>query len=174
MPAFNLNNLSETTPLIKALKQGLAKAIGQAITYTVVQRVKRTAGESTKDVDFTLENGQKITVVIRQSGDVVRVKLNNKDFPMAGDLDPAYKPTFNEALREIATKVKTGQTAFEKRRARERVLIPRMASQRTQSILQQIKDKQERESLYDLQLQQANERKASLQAQLKQLKGDAV
>lgn len=174
MPAFNLNTLSETTPLIKAIKLGLAKATGQAISYTVIQKVKRLSGESTKDVDFTFENGQKVTVVIRQSGDVVRVRVNDKEFPMSGDLDPDYKPTFNDAIKEIAQKVKTGQSAFEKRRAREKVIIPRTPAQRTQSILQQIKDKQAEELQLDEQQRDADARKADLQIKLEQAQGAAA
>lgn len=171
MPAFNLNSLSETTPLIKTLKTGLQKAIGEAITSTVFQKVKRVAGESTRDVDLKLENGQKITVIIRQSGDVVRVKVNDKDFPMSGDLDPDYKPTFNESLKEIAQKIKTGQSAFETRRKREKVNIPRKPSQ---SILQQITDKQTEENTLDQQQREADDRKAHLEQQLAQLKGEAA
>lgn len=171
---FSLANLSETTPLIATLKKALAKATGQAVAYSTIQKVKRVSGESTKDVDFGLENGQKVTFVIRQSGDVVRVKVNDKDLPMAGDLDTSYKPSFNAAMDEIGTKIRSGQTAFEKNMAKEKVIIPRTASQRAASVTQQIKQKVDEEAGIDAEILKATNLNTQLKAQLATLNQRAV
>lgn len=174
MADFSLANLSETTPLITTLKKALAKATGQAVAYTTIQKVKRVSGESTKDVDFGLENGQKVTFVIRQSGDVVRVKANDRDFPMAGDLDTSYKPSFNSAMDEIGTKIRSGQTAFEKNMAKEKVIIPRTASQRAASVTQQIKQKVDEEANIEAEILKATNLNIQLKAQLDTLSQRAV
>ena len=174
MADFSLANLSETTLLITTLKKALAKATGQAVAYTTIQKVKRVSGESTKDVDFGLENGQKVTFVIRQSGDVVRVKANDKDFPMAGDLDTSYKPSFNSAMDEIGTKIRSGQTAFEKNMAKEKVIIPRTASQRAASVTQQIKQKVDEEADIEAEILKATNLNIQLKAQLDTLSQRAV
>lgn len=152
MANFDLANISESSPLVQQFKQRIGKATGQMVTSFIAQKMKKVAGEATKDLDFILENGQTITLVVRTDGDVVRVKLNGKDLPLKNELfhfsadafqlvtakkagnyslksneadrkSPAA--VFAKAVEEIAAKVRANQAAFDKRMAKEKVIIPR-------------------------------------------------
>lgn len=69
---------------------------------------------------MTLENGQMVTFLVRQDGDVFRVLVNGKRPSTKGDLSKLIPQTFKEAIGEIATKIRFGQAAFDKKQARSR------------------------------------------------------
>lgn len=153
---FEFSGLSEHSPLIKKIKDGLGHATGQSIPYVTVHKAKRLSGAATKSVDFGLENNQVVTFVVRQLGDVMRVAINGKDFPMAGDLSPDYLPTFKAALTEIGDAVRLGQKGFDKRQSQEKVKIGTTTDgdgrQSPQNTTQQIKRILDDETLIDQQL----------------------
>lgn len=124
MSEFNLVAMTEQSPIVKKLSAGLAKATGQAIPYVTVEKVKRTAGVSTREVGLGLENGQKVAFLLKADGDIFRVLLNDKDLPLKGDFSPS---TFNAAMTEIAGKVRDKQKAFDKQQQKAVVKIPRAA-----------------------------------------------
>lgn len=152
MANFDLVNVSENAPLVKQFIERISKATGQIVTAFIAQKMKKVASEATKDLDFVLENGQTITLVVRTDGDVVRVKLNGKDLPLKSELfhfsadsfelvkapqNGRYSLAANEsdrnspasvfakAVEEIATRVRQNQAAFDKRQAQEKVVIPK-------------------------------------------------
>lgn len=152
MPAFDLVNVDDSSPLVVQFKKAFAKASGQQVVAFIPQKMKKVSGESTKDLDFPLENGQTVTLVVRTDGDVIRVKINGKDTPIKSELfhfaadsftaiNPGKMPgfgvaantadknsvasVFSKAVSEIAQRVRAGQAAFDKRRAQEKVTIPR-------------------------------------------------
>lgn len=149
MASFDLVNVSDASPLVKKFSQAIAKATGQIVVAFIAQKMKKIAGESTKDLDFNLENGQSVTLVVRTDGDVVRVKINGKATPLKNELfhfsadsftaiTPAaggnYSLAANEADRkspaavfakavaEIGAHVLNGQAAFDKQRAQQKVM----------------------------------------------------
>ncbi len=149
MANFDLANVSDNSPLVKKFSQAIAKATGQIVVGFVAQKMKRVANESTKDLDFNLENGQSITLVVRTNGDVVRVKLNGKDTPLKTDLfhfsadsftaigpvtgakynlganeadQKSPAAVFAKAVAEIGERVRQTQPAFDKRRAQQKII----------------------------------------------------
>jgi hypothetical protein len=152
MANFDLVNVSENSPLVKQFIERISKSTGQIVTAFIAQKMKKVASEATKDLDFVLENGQTITLVVRTDGDVVRVKLNGKDLPLKSELfhfsadsfelvkapqNGRYSLAANEsdrnspasvfakAVEEIATRVRQNQAAFDKRQSQEKVVIPK-------------------------------------------------
>lgn len=152
MASFDLVNINDASPLVKQFNQRMTKATGQMVVAFIPQKMKKVADETTKDLDFVLENGQTITLVARTDGDIVRVKLNNRDIPLKNELfhfsadafqvmapasgskyslasnasdrnSPAA--VFAKAIEEIASRVRANQAAFDKRRTQEKVVIPR-------------------------------------------------
>lgn len=143
MAQFDLVNITDSTAIVAQVKQHLAKATGQQIIAFIANKLKKQAGESTKELDFVLENGQTVTLVVRTDGDVVRVKLNKKDLPLKNELFALNFETFKaitpvmtshllgtgvranhqvgmvKAIEEIAARVRANQAAFDKRRAKE-------------------------------------------------------
>ena len=157
---FDLLALNDKHPLVSKLQDGLAKGAGQSVPFVVVGKVKRVAGDSAKAVDMTLENGQKVTFLVRGSGDVFRVLVNDKDFPLRAAITlsntvpgmalavgkkPAgaeknsaknanfvamSKTGFDDAMEEIGAKIRAGQKAFDKKANAEKVVIPKTADTR--------------------------------------------
>lgn len=148
MASFDLINVSDNSPLVKKFSQAIAKATGQIVVAFIAQKMKKVADESTKDLDFNLENGQIVTLVVRTNGDVVRVKLNGKDTPLKTDLfhfsadsftaiAPAPGTKFNlsaneadrkspaavfaKAVSEIGERVRKAQPALDKRRMQQKI-----------------------------------------------------
>ena len=143
--AFDFTGLGEATPLIKSIRAGLVKGAGQAVPYVVISKVKRVTGVSIKDVDMTLENGQTVTFRVKNTGDIFRVQLNGKDLPLVGDMT-----MIADVTKEIGSKVKAGQAAFDKRQAAARVVIPPAAvSNKVQTTAQKLKAAQDQESKLD-------------------------
>jgi hypothetical protein len=167
---FDFDGLSEQTPLIKKIKDGLTKAAGQSIPYVTINKPKRVAGASTKAVDFGLENGQVVSFIIRQQGDVMRIAINGKDAPMAGDLSPEYAKTFNAALAEIADAIRKAQAAFDKKKSQEKVAIPQTKDEQgrrpPQNTTQQIKKLVQDEALLDEKMAQKTEARDLLKQQV--------
>ena len=179
MAAFDLVNVNDSSPLVKQFKTTFAKASGQQVVAFIPQKMKKVSGEATKDLDFSLENGQTVTLVVRTDGDVIRVKINGKDTPIKADLfhfaadsftaiNPGKMPgygvaantadknsvagVFSKAVNEIAERVRAGQAAFDKRQAQAKVTIPRTTAAKSTTIPAQTKQLQESLTQLDVSL----------------------
>ncbi len=163
--------LSESTPYLVKIQKMLADQAGQAVPFVVVNKVKRVTGVSVKPVDMTLENGQMVTFLVRQDGDVFRVLVNGKDFPMKGDLSADTPQTFKEAIGEIATKIRSGQAAFDKKQAAVKVTIPKEPGAATAkaSATNRLKDAQQQEADLDSQIAAKTGERDTLKHRLEQM-----
>lgn len=177
MANFDLVNVNENSPLVKQFIDRISKATGQIVTAFIAQKMKKVASEATKGLDFVLENGQTITLVVRTDGDVVRVKLNGKDLPLKSELfhfsadsfelvkapkSGRYSLAANEsdrnspasvfakAVEEIATRVRQNQAAFDKRQAQEKVVIPNKSGSNGRNSSVSARTKEVRRNLDDL------------------------
>lgn len=192
MANFELNKVNEDHSLAQQFKTAFQKATGQQVVAIITGKIKKIAGEATKDLDFQLENGQAVTLVVRTDGDIVRVKLNGKDLPLKNELwhfSPdsyqftASTPTmglpmnnqdrfshasvFAKAVNEIAERVRANQAAFDKRMAGQKVNIPKPAGQRSGgSVTAQSKEVKLRISSIDERITQKKALRDDLQQQL--------
>lgn len=172
MSQFNLTALSEQTPIVKKLSAGISKAVGQAIPFVTVEKVKRSAGVSVREVGLGLENGQKVSFLIKADGDIFRVLLNGKDLPITGDFDPS---TFNAAMTEIAAKIRASQKAFDKAQQKVVVKIPKAAgatSVKTTAV--KLKEAKDLESQVDEATTQALTEQEQLKAKLAQAQNNGL
>lgn len=171
--AFDLGALSENTPLIVQFKAALERAAGQSIPYVTIGKVNRKTGESCRTVDLGLENGQKISLLIRSSGDVVRVYLNDKDLPLKGDLSPEYQETFKEGIAEIAGRVRDNQSTFNAQQAKQKATVPQpkdaQGRRPPQNTTQRRKQLAEQEAQVDQDIQKVSDSITHLKQQLEQL-----
>lgn len=152
MAVFDLAHVSDSSPLVKNFSDAIAKATEQIVVSFVAQKMKKTAGIATKDLDFNLENGQLVTLVVRTDGDVIRVKINGKDTPIKNELfhfsadsftvitpktgnnynlasnesdRKSLAAIFAKAVAEIAAYVVKGQAAFDKRCTQQKIIPPK-------------------------------------------------
>ena len=119
MQDFVLANLNERTDVIKDIKKYLVSYTRQdVIAINTSERLKKVAGEVTKNVLFYLSGGQQLQFLFRKNGDIVKVKINSREYPTAGHLMYEEKEIFRTALKEIAQTISKTQRNFELRKAK--------------------------------------------------------
>lgn len=142
---IDIATLKNDQPEVKSVAKALAKATGQTVPIiNIGEKVKRESNVSTRSVEFMLSGNQKVLFLVRQGGDVFRVKINGKDFPFEGNLSlspeakaPAKSSAvkqggagiveskgFDHAIGLIGTAVRNAQSAFEDKQRAEKVIVP--------------------------------------------------
>lgn len=170
---MKLSDTTEKTPLIKDFKQRLAKTLGESVVAVIIGKVKRTGGISALPVDFNLENGQQVTTYLRvidEKPDMYRIDINGKQIPTTGDFSNEYKPSFNKSVDEIAMFVKTGQTAFNAKVAKQKVKSP-IAKNPNLSITKKIEQFNQQADKLDHQIELKTAEKQGLENRLAGIKG---
>ena len=172
---MKLSDITEKTPLVKDFVSRLAKSAKQAIPIVEIEKVKRVAGASVRPVNMVLENGQTVTIYLRLAAedealDLIRMDINGKNVPLSGDFDNSYKPSFNASVDAIANTIKTGQKAFEVKRAKLKVKAPRLTGAAApMNKAQQKKALLETAAELDVTIKNKTAEKATLQDQLQNL-----
>lgn len=170
---MKLSDITENTSLIKDFKQRLAKSLGESVVATIIGKVKRTSGISAVPVDFNLENGQQVTTYLRvidDKPDMYRIDINGKQMPTTGDFSNEYKPSFNKSVDEVAKFVKTGQTAFDAKIAKQKVKSP-IAKNPNLSITKKIEQFSQQAGELDHQIELKTAEKQGLENRLAELEG---
>lgn len=140
-PAFNLQTLTEKDALVTKLKAALESASGQSVPYITIEAIKRIAGVSARGITLGLENGQSVTFLIRNTGDIFRVQLNGKDLPLATDFDHEYGELFKQGMAEIGQAVRKNQKAFDDKQAKGKITIPKAEpNNKVKTINQRLKE----------------------------------
>lgn len=176
---MKLSDITEKTPLVKDFVARLGKTAKQAIPIVEVEKVKRVAGASVRPVNMVLENGQTVTIYLRLAAedealDLIRMDINGKNVPLSGDFDNSYKPSFNASVDAIANTIRTGQKAFEVKRAKLKVKAPRAAGAAApMNKVQQKKALLETAAELDIVIKSKTTEKAALAAQLQHLTNKA-
>lgn len=120
MSKLNIEGLTDKTPEVVKLRTALEKATGQQVAIVNVEKSSRKSGVSVRPVAFVLgDESQIVTFLVRQGGDIYRVQINGKDFPLTGDItlssETYQKKSFNLAISQIADAVRNGAAAFRKK-----------------------------------------------------------
>lgn len=201
MSDFKIEDLSDQSPTVKTLQAALAKATGQQVPIVNVLKGNRKSGVSVRPIELVLAGGQAVTFLVRQGGDVYRVQINGKDFPYNGDLSlgsatdkSAPKSpkstairqggagfveakTFQDVMAQIATAIRTGQAAFDKKKTTAKVVIPpskdeqgRTAPKNTTQMLKQVMAE---EAEIDAVITQKTEQRDTMKLQLEQKQAQA-
>jgi len=73
----------------------------QVVASDVAKTLTKRAGVAFRNVDFTFADGQRVTMAVKETGDVFEVKINGKVVPLRQQDDHAdcdlSKTTFHEA-----------------------------------------------------------------------------
>lgn len=144
MSKFDLSALSESHPLILEIKDILAKGTRQRVNTPEIMKMKKTAGVPTKDVFFSLEEGQSLTLTFRNDGDIIKVVHNKSVIPLRSVMDYENMPEFKAGVEDLALKVKGAQAKFDLKRQQQKVQIPNDPTKRKPALKKQTESLNER------------------------------
>lgn len=137
MSKFELAALSDTHPLIEQIKDILAKGTRQRVNTPEVGKMKKAAGIPVKDVFFSLEEGQSLTLTFRQDGDIIKVVHNSTVVPLRNVMDYENMPDFIAGIEDLALKLKGFQAKFDLKRQKQKVEVPNDPTKRKPSLKKQ-------------------------------------
>lgn len=110
---FDIKNLSTENASMKHLIDMFSMLGETLVTHDVDKTLKRSAGITYKEVSLTFADSQTVTFSIKQTGDIWKVKINNKQIALTNQ--DAHKP--EAVVQEIAKKIKAGRSAYQKANA---------------------------------------------------------
>jgi hypothetical protein len=116
---FDFFELSHKDGSIKAAKRYFAQAGATVTSVDVDAKVRRTAGQSYREVQFGFADSQTVSFGIKSTGDVYQVKINGKLFPLKEQHDHA------QAVIEIAAAMNKGRAKFQAALAKVKVTLPK-------------------------------------------------
>lgn len=115
---FNFEEMgSKQDKATKDLKRYLKKK-GIDSTDIEISPIKRTSGISYREMHIVLSDSQTLTFLIKQTGDIFKVKINKKELPIKNQHDHEL------AMKEVLAKVESGRAAFQKMQAKALVKLP--------------------------------------------------
>lgn len=166
----------QSIELKDTVRKALVGAIGQRVPIINVLKSTRKSGVSVRPVIFVLEGGQEVSFLVRQGGDVFRVQINGKDFPLTGDitLDQGryQKQSFDLAIKQIADAVRKGQAAFDKKKTTAKIVTPPAKDDKGRTIpkntTQMLKQVIAEEAEIDAVITQKTEQRDTMKLQLEQ------
>ena len=113
---FDIKNINTETDSLKRLIDMFAMLGETLVTHDIDKTLKPSLdGFSYKNVNLTFADSQTVTFSIKQTGDIFKVKLNNKLIALRNQ--DAHKP--EAVVQEIAQKIKAGRTAYQKALAKK-------------------------------------------------------
>lgn len=110
---FDIKDLTTEAESMKNLIKMFSMLSETLVSHDVDKTLKRSAGITYKEVSLTFADSQTVTLSIKQTGDIWKVKVNNKQIALRNQ--DAHKP--EAVVQEIAQKIKAGRTAYQKAEA---------------------------------------------------------
>lgn len=109
------------------------KAGTQVVSHDVAKTLTKRVGVAFRNVDLTFADGQKVTLAVKETGDVFEVRINAKVVPLRQQDDHAA------TIKEIAALLDKRRPAFQRALARIKTpLPPSLRVSKTSLIDQQI------------------------------------
>ncbi|NDI85057.1 defense against restriction DarA-related protein [Undibacterium crateris] len=102
----------------KAIRKAFLRAGAEVAQADILPGLKRTSGITYRELQLIFSDSQTVTLMVKQSGDIFQVKLNGKIIPIKNQDD------HQEAATELAAKMESGRTSFQKRLASIKVALP--------------------------------------------------
>lgn len=182
---MKLSDITEKTQLVKDFVNQLKKATKQSIPIVEVGKVARVSGASACPVNLVLENGQTVKLFLRvvsakddnnkdiERFDIFRIDVNGKSIPLSGDYDNSYRPAFDASVNALGNLLRTGQNAFDKKRAKQKIRKPRTGpapKNKTQQLNELVHEATDLDKTIDIKTKE----KAGLEQQLTNLKKPAI
>ena len=113
----DLGNKSDKA--LTKLKQYFSRANAPVVTAEPGAKTLRTSGISYRELFLTFGDSQRVTLRIKQTGDVYQVLINDKLTPLKAQDDHI------KAVAEIAQKLDAGRAKFQKALANVKVPLPK-------------------------------------------------
>lgn len=131
----------------KKIERLFNKGGADVLDVEIDPKVKTTAGVKNRKVFISFTDSQKVTMLIKESGDVYQVMVNGTRVPMREQDD------HSKSIAEIAGRLERGRTAFQKRLAKTKIRKPtgRKATPRKTAKAVLERQKALREELNDVQ-----------------------
>jgi hypothetical protein len=153
---FSFEDLgTKSDKALTKLKQYFSRANAPVVNAEPGAKTLRTSGISYRELFLTFGDSQRVTLRIKQTGDVYQVLINDKLTPLKAQDDHI------KAVAEIALKLDIGRAKFQKALANVKVPLPkgiRTAAPKMEAQLQA------REEELDASIAAANEELAALAA----------
>lgn len=153
---FDFFELSHKDSSIKAATRQFAKAGATVTSVDVDGKVRRTMGQSYREVQFGFADSQTVSFGIKSTGDVYQVKVNGKPLPLKAQDD------HEKAIVEIAAAMNKGRAKFQAALAKVKVELPKSIRTAAPKMEQVLRD---RIAVVDDAIGVARETLASLTAQ---------
>lgn len=134
---FSFDDMSVKDKAVKQALKYFSRAGANVVQSDVGTSTKRTAGVSYREMTLTFADGQKITLRIKQSGDIFQVLLNDKALPIRNQSDHI------KAIAEMVQAMESGRAKFQKALAAAAVKPPagiRTAAPKMEQVLTEKRD----------------------------------
>jgi hypothetical protein len=119
------------------LKQYFSRANAPVVTAEPGAKTLRTSGISYRELFLTFGDSQRVTLRIKQTGDVYQVLINDKLTPLKAQDDHI------KAVAEIAQKLDVGRAKFQKALANVKVPLPKGIRTAAPKLEEQLKIREE-------------------------------
>jgi len=129
---FNFEDL-DSDKAEQALSLYFRGAGEQVVQTTVDPQVRTSSDIAYKTIDVVFADGQKIKLLVKESGDIFSVLLNGKAFPLVAQDDQ------EAAMAELVKAMDDGRAAFQDALAKAEAVVPatiRMSTIKVQTVLE--------------------------------------
>ncbi|CAE6901156.1 hypothetical protein [Paraburkholderia domus] len=128
---FNFEDLDGDNAA-QALSRYFQGAGEQVVQTTVDPQIRTSSDIVYKTIDITFADGQKLTLLVKESGDIFSVLLNGKALPLKAQDDQ------EAAMAEMVKAMDDGRAAFQEALTKTQAVVPttiRMAAPKVESVL---------------------------------------
>lgn len=115
---FDFEKISDKAKAVKEVAKAFSRAGANVVSTEVAATTSRRSGITFRNVSFTFADGQLVQLSVKSTGDVFEVRINGKPVPLKNQDDHA------KAVAEIAARMDTGRSAFQKALTKARVPLP--------------------------------------------------
>ncbi len=115
---IQFDDLKAGNKALKGLVQAFTRAGANVASVDIEPKTKRSSGINYRTVDITFTDNQKVTLAIKQSGDIYQIKVNGALLPIKNQ-DNQVK-----AVGEVAAALDAGRAKFQQKLARQKAILP--------------------------------------------------
>lgn len=115
--SINFNDLANC-PIVKDYQKAFSRMSTFVVEIEPDDKVRTDTGIKYKSVDFVFADGQKVTLSIKETGDIFRVAVNGAIAPIKNQDAPA------EAVGEIVHLLDAGRAKYQAKLLRTKVMVP--------------------------------------------------
>ena len=134
---FSFDELSSKNTVVKSLKKAFTTAGAKGVSVDIDTKIRRKAGFKSRSIHVGFADNQTVTFLVKESGDIFHVKVNNRMTPVTAQDD------HKAAIKEIVSKLDAGRTAFQKKLAKAKVSVPKGMTTSRKSRLVKLQEKRD-------------------------------